>query len=97
MRRVLPLPVAIQNASLLSCVEASVSAVASSNRETRSASVSPSLNAAMCAFNAASSARGSPEPAVEVDLGEEQGEVLEVLPDDRGLATGDALLVQAGG
>ena len=37
------------------------------------------------------------EPAVEVDLGEEQGEVLEVLPDDRGLAAGDALLVEAGG
>ena len=37
------------------------------------------------------------EPAVEVDLGKEQGEVLEVLPDDRGVATGDALLVQAGG
>ena len=37
------------------------------------------------------------EPAVKVDLGEEQGEILEVVPDNRGLAAGDALLVEVGG
>ena len=59
MSRVLPLPVAIQKASLLSCAAAPLSAAASSNGETRSAFALPSLNAAMRAFNAASSARGS--------------------------------------
>ena len=58
MSSVLPLPVAIQNASLLICVEDSLSAAVSSNRETQSVSALPSLNAAMCAFSAASSAAG---------------------------------------
>src|SRR5665254_14456 len=46
-------------------------------------------------------ARSAPRPApwdreiaVEVDLGEEQGQVLEVLPDDRLLAAREAPLVQ---
>ena len=59
MSSVLPLPVATQNASLSSCAEASLSVAASPNGEMRSASALPSLNAATCAFSAASSARGS--------------------------------------
>src|SRR3546814_20909762 len=35
------------------------------------------------------------EIAIEIDLGEEQRQVLEILPDDRRLAAGDAALIQA--
>ena len=89
---VLPLPVAIQNASLLSCGHASA---ASSNAAIWSASGLSALHTATCAFRSASSFLGSRKYLSRLDLAKEKRQVLEVLPDDRLLAAADPPLVQS--
>ena len=88
---VLPLPVALQKASLLSCGQASAS---SSKRRDLVGLGLVGVVGGDLRVQRREQRLGIAEVAVEVDFGEEQRQVLEVLPDDRLLAARDAPLVQ---
>ena len=87
----MPLPVAIQKASLLSCGQASACLV--ERRDLVGLGLVGVVGRDLRVQRREQRLRVA-EVAVEIDLGEEQRQVLEVLPDDRLLAARDAPLVQ---